>query len=74
MVGYLNHRGTLMSEYFKAKDILQQLVLAAIKKMDLVTREEFDIQTRVLLKTRHKVEQLEKALLAHRAETTDGNI
>ncbi len=31
-------------------------------KMDLVTREEFDAQTAVLLKTRKKLEELEKKL------------
>jgi len=46
-----------------AKEILQQLVMNAINKLNLVTRQEFDIQTQVLLKTRLKVEQLEKKLL-----------
>lgn len=30
-----------------------------LQKMDLVTREEFDVQTSVLLKTRKKLETLE---------------
>lgn len=33
-------------------------------KMDLVTREEFDVQTEVLARTRVKVENLEKQLAA----------
>ncbi len=33
-----------------------------LKKLDLVTREEFDIQKEVLLKTRLKIEELEKNL------------
>ena len=33
---------------------------SALKKMDLVTREEFDIQQGVLARTRAKLEQLEK--------------
>lgn len=33
-------------------------------KMDLVTREEFDVQTEVLARTRAKVENLEKQLAA----------
>lgn len=33
-------------------------------KMDLVTREEFDVQTEVLARTRAKVESLEKQLAA----------
>jgi len=32
------------------------------QKMNLVTREEFDIQAAVLLKTREKVDQLEKQI------------
>ena len=34
-------------------------MMALLEKMDLVTREEFDIQTGVLLKTRQKLEALE---------------
>ena len=36
------------------------LLQGAFAKLDLVTREEFDTQTRVLLRTREKLEQLEK--------------
>lgn len=61
-----------MSDYFKPKDVFQQLLIAAIHKMDLVTREEFDIQTRVLQKTRQKVEQLEKLL--ENTRIANGNI
>ncbi|MBW8189919.1 accessory factor UbiK family protein [Neiella marina] len=39
----------------QAKTVLQ----AQLSKLDLVTREEFDVQNRVLLKTREKLEQLE---------------
>jgi len=35
---------------------------AALAKMDLVTREEFDVQRKVLARTREKLEQLEKQL------------
>ena len=38
------------------KDILQM----AFARMDLVTREEFDVQRKVLARTREKVEELEK--------------
>ncbi len=61
-----------MSNNFKSNSVIQQLILAAIQKMDLVTREEFDIQKRVLLKTRKKVEQLEK-LLEQQLEVNHGN-
>ena len=39
----------------KFKEILQ----TAFSRMDLVTREEFDVQVKVLARTRQKVEQLE---------------
>lgn len=39
----------------KFKDILQ----AAFARMDLVTREEFDVQSKVLLRTREKLEHLQ---------------
>ena len=35
---------------------------AGLGKLDLVTREEFDVQRAVLLKTREKVDALEKTL------------
>ena len=35
-----------------------------LQKMNLVTREEFDIQSAVLLRTREKLEALEKRLVA----------
>lgn len=55
----------LMPEQFKSikddvEDNLQLMVKSYLQKMDLVTREEFDIQKAVLLKTRKKVESLEK--------------
>lgn len=40
------------------KGVLQ----SAFAKMDLVTREEFDAQSKVLARTRQKLEQLEKRL------------
>jgi len=40
----------------KTKQILQ----GQLNKLDVVTREEFDVQTQVLLKTREKLVTLEK--------------
>lgn len=40
----------------KFKEILQ----AAFTRMDLVTREEFDVQSKVLARTREKVELLQQ--------------
>lgn len=44
------------------QDHLRQAMISTFNKLDLVTREEFDAQTGVLLKTRTKLEQLEKRL------------
>lgn len=44
------------------KDNLRPLLEAALARMDLVTREEFDAQARVLAHTRAKLERLERAL------------
>ena len=35
-----------------------------LSKLDLVTREEFDVQRCVLLRTREKIEELERQLAA----------
>ena len=37
-------------------------IKAGLGKLDLVTREEFDVQRAVLLRTREKLETLEKAV------------
>ena len=37
---------------------------SGLRKMNLVTREEFDVQTAVLQRTREKLEQLEKRVAA----------
>lgn len=41
---------------------LRGVMESGLQKMNLVTREEFDIQTTVLLRTREKLEALEKRL------------
>ena len=38
------------------------MLQSAFARLDLVTREEFDSQTRVLARTREKLEQLEKTV------------
>lgn len=48
----------------KFKEILQ----SAFTRMDLITREEFDIQTKVLARTREKLEILEAQVAALLAE------
>ncbi len=39
---------------------VRNLLQTTLAKMDLVTREEFDVQSAVLQRTREKLEQLEK--------------
>ena len=52
---------TLRKEFHtNAKAVL----VAGLKKMDLVTREEFDVQKCVLVKTRQKLKMLETELKA----------
>ena len=41
---------------------IDALLKGMFTKMELVTREEFDIQTEVLKRTRQKLEELEKKL------------
>ena len=41
---------------------VKQVIQAQLMKLDLVSREEFDVQTKVLLRTREKLQQLEKQL------------
>lgn len=42
------------------KKNMQDGLESGLRKMNLVTREEFEIQTAVLLRTREKLEALEK--------------
>jgi len=44
------------------KDNLKILVNDYLRKIDVVTREEFDVQKEVLLKTRKKLDDLEEKL------------
>ncbi|MBT8133073.1 MAG: accessory factor UbiK family protein [Gammaproteobacteria bacterium] len=39
---------------------IKSLLQSTLTKMNLVTREEFDVQSAVLQRTREKLEQLEK--------------
>ena len=42
---------------------------AGLSRLDLVTREEFDVQRAVLLRTREKLEALEQAVAAMESRT-----
>ena len=46
---------------------------AGLSKLDLVTREEFEVQRAVLLRTREKLEALEQAVAALENRITDKN-
>lgn len=55
-----------------AKDIeknVKSMMTQGFAKLDLVTREEFDIQTQVLAKTRAKLEALETRLAELESKT-----
>ena len=41
---------------------IKSLLQSTLSKMNLVSREEFDVQSAVLQRTREKLEQLEKQL------------
>jgi len=56
-----SHIGTLKKDFEKN---CQSILSRAFTKFDLVTREEFDTQTKVLARTRKKLEELENHLKA----------
>jgi BMFP domain-containing protein YqiC len=50
----------------------KSLLTGAFSRLDLVTREEFDAQARVLARTREKLEALEARVAALEARHADG--
>ncbi|MEW6989707.1 accessory factor UbiK family protein [Colwelliaceae bacterium 6441] len=52
----------------KTKTVLQR----KLSQLDVVSREEFDVQTQVLLKTREKLAELEAKVSALEAQFSDG--
>jgi BMFP domain-containing protein YqiC len=49
-----------------AKDLeknVRALLVAAFAKLDLATREQFEVQTKVLSRTREKLEELERRVV-----------
>jgi BMFP domain-containing protein YqiC len=56
-----SHGGTLKKDFEKN---CQAILKSAFAKFDLVTREEFDTQTKVLGRTRKKLEELEEKVKA----------
>lgn len=58
-----------------AKDIeknVKSMMTQGFARLDLVTREEFDIQTQVLAKTRAKLDALELRVIELEARLNDG--
>lgn len=52
------------------EDNFKAVLQSALARMDLVTRQEFDVQTGVLRRTREKLEALEKKLAELEAAKT----
>ncbi|MET1218499.1 MAG: accessory factor UbiK family protein [Glaciecola sp.] len=46
----------------ETEDKVKQVIQAQLARMDIVTREEFDVQSQVLLRTREKIAALEARL------------
>src|ERR1700676_1741258 len=67
-----------LSELFKnspAKDIernMKAMLSQGFSKLDLVTREEFDTQTQVLVRTRARLEELEQRVVHLEAKLGGG--
>ncbi|HCI54147.1 MAG TPA: phosphoheptose isomerase [Gallionella sp.] len=64
---------TQAAESGPAKDIeknVRALLTQGFNKLDLVTREEFDIQSQVLLRTREQLSALEARVAALEAQQT----
>lgn len=51
-----------LAEGFEAK--VREVLQAQLSKLDFVSREEFDVQTKVLQRTREKLEALEARVAA----------
>ncbi|MFC4727404.1 ubiquinone biosynthesis accessory factor UbiK [Coralloluteibacterium thermophilus] len=62
----LREAGDGLQQNFKAT------LQAGLSRLDLVTREEYEVQRAVLLRTREKVEALEQAVAALEARLGDG--
>ncbi len=54
-----SHLGTLKADFEKN---CQRVLQHSFNKLDLVTREEFDLQSKVLLRTRKKLDEMESII------------
>jgi len=50
------------------KDTLKESINSVLHEMDVVTRDEFEAQQRVLQKTRQKIDELERKLQQYNLE------
>jgi hypothetical protein len=55
----------------EAEGRIKQIIQAQLSKLDFVSREEFDIQSKVLIRTREKLEALELRLTELEGESDD---
>ena len=63
--------GTLERE---VRSTLRSVLGATLERMDLVSREEFDVQQAVLERTRDKLESLERTVAELEARLSDSKI
>ncbi|TQQ04276.1 ubiquinone biosynthesis accessory factor UbiK [Vibrio cholerae] len=50
---------------------VRQVIQSQLNKLDVVSREEFDVQTQVLLRTRQKLTELEQKMAELEAKLAD---
>ncbi|WCE29698.1 ubiquinone biosynthesis accessory factor UbiK [Vibrio sp. SCSIO 43137] len=50
---------------------VRQVIQGQLNKLDIVSREEFDVQTQVLLRTRQKLTEMEQKLADLEAKLAD---
>ena len=58
----------------EARSTLRSVIGAALERMDLVSREEFDVQQAVLERTRDKLESLERTVTELEAKLSDAKV
>jgi hypothetical protein len=71
----LGNRLKEIIEKSPAKDVeknLKAMLASAVSRLDLVTREEFEVQTQVLLRTREKLTELEARLAILESRSSAG--
>lgn len=75
LVDEIGDRLKQVFEASPAKDIeknVRAVLTGVFSRLDLVTREEFDVQREVLLRTRERLEELERQVAALAAKRASG--